>query len=88
MAVNTWNEPLNTWNAASSAPVINGAFNLPVLSVAGIVTVIVPQPIINGNITLPALRVQGFATVSGLRIIVDPLTNINQQYLSNNINYK
>mgnify|MGYP003638303527 CR=1 FL=1 len=104
MSVNTWNEPLNTWNTASNPPVIVGAFSaagsvtlpqptingnitLPLLNFNGVGSVNPPEPIVVGAFTLPVLTIQGFATVTGLEIIIDPLTNINQRYLSNNINY-
>lgn len=81
-------QPL-TVSASGSAtlpqPNVTGAFSVPLLTLSGDASATLPQPIANGAFNIPIATVSGFATISGLTLIIDRQTNINQQFLSANI---
>jgi hypothetical protein len=67
-------------------PIINGLFSMPLLQANGSITVELPQPEISGAFSMPAISVQGFITMSGVEIVIDTQTNINQIFLNSSIN--
>ena len=75
-----------TASAIIPQPIINGNINLSKLTISANGTVTLPQPVANGSFSLPLITTRAFATVSGLDLIIDPKTNINQVALSANIN--
>jgi len=80
--------PLSVDGSASSIvpqPTINGNIALSKLTISASGEVTLPQPIANGAFNIPIVTVRGFATISGLPLIFDRQTNVNQQFLSANI---
>ena len=75
---------LGSASALVPQPIINGNIPLEVLTVSASGTVTLPQPIATGAFSL-SLTVNGFATVTGLDLIIDPKTDIQQVLLSANI---
>jgi hypothetical protein len=68
------------------SPVIEGNITLPVLTTTGLIDVTLPTPVsISGSFSLPNLTTEGFIAVSGVVIVINSNTNINQLYLDNNI---
>jgi hypothetical protein len=82
--INVW-VPVNVWGSSSSLT-ITGSFSLPVLTTTGLIDATLPTPVsISGAFSLPNLTTQAFITVSGVVIVINSNTNINQLYLDNNI---
>jgi hypothetical protein len=82
--INVWG-PVNVWGNYPF-PTITGSFSLPVLTTTGLIDVTLPTPVsISGSFSLPKLTTEGFIAVSGVVIVINSNTNINQLYLDNNI---
>jgi hypothetical protein len=74
-----------TASALVPQPIINGNIALEKLTISASGAATLPQPIAIGAFNIPIATVSGFATISGLTLIIDSKTNINQQFLSANI---